>query len=32
VHFDEVIGAYRDIDEHPERCVKLGVVLGRAET
>lgn len=28
VSFDDVIQAYRDIDEHPERSVKLGVQFG----
>jgi threonine dehydrogenase-like Zn-dependent dehydrogenase len=28
VSFDEVVEAYRAIDEHPERSVKLGVVFG----
>jgi threonine dehydrogenase-like Zn-dependent dehydrogenase len=27
VPFDEVVDAYRDIDEHPERSVKLGVTF-----
>ena len=25
VHFDDVVAAYREIDEHPERSIKLGV-------
>jgi threonine dehydrogenase-like Zn-dependent dehydrogenase len=25
VHFDDVVEAYREIDEHPERSIKLGV-------
>ncbi|MBI2942223.1 MAG: zinc-binding alcohol dehydrogenase [Chloroflexi bacterium] len=27
VAFDQVVDAYRDIDEHPERSVKLGVIF-----
>jgi threonine dehydrogenase-like Zn-dependent dehydrogenase len=27
VRFEDVIEAYREIDEHPERCVKLGVAF-----
>lgn len=28
VSFEEVVGAYREIDEHPERSIKLGVRFG----
>ncbi|HUX86158.1 MAG TPA: zinc-binding alcohol dehydrogenase [Chloroflexota bacterium] len=31
VPFDEVVDAYRAIDEHPERSVKLGVRFGNSE-
>ena len=30
VHFSEAVEAYREIDEHPERSVKLGVRFGPA--
>jgi len=31
VSFDDVVDAYRAIDEHPERSVKLGVRFGNSE-
>jgi len=29
VDFDDVVAAYREIDAHPERSVKLGVRFGK---